>query len=159
VMGHEMGHYALGHVTRTILLSSLVVLLSLWTIDRAGTWLAARFAPRFGFDRISDVASLPLLLILLQLSTLGLSPAIMAYSRAQEHEADTFALELTRANHDAATAWVKLQRENLGVPWHNTFENLWLATHPSIGERIEFCNSYHPWAEGRPLVYGAYFRP
>ena len=100
----------------------------LWTVDRAGTWLAARLAPRFGFDRISDVASLPLLLILLQLTSLALSPVVMAYSRAQEHEADVFALELTRANHAAASAWAKLQRENLGVPWHSTFETLWRAT-------------------------------
>jgi STE24 endopeptidase len=92
------------------------------------------------------------------LSSLGLSPAALAYSRAQEHEADVFALELTRANHSAATAWVKLQRENLGVPWHSWFETFWLSTHPSIGERITFCNAYHPWAEGRPLRFGGYFR-
>ena len=45
VMGHEMGHYALGHVTRSILLSSLVVLVCLFVVDRAGRWLVARFSP------------------------------------------------------------------------------------------------------------------
>ena len=83
----------------------------------------------------------------------------MAYSRAQEHEADVFALELTQTSHSAATAFAKLQQENLGVPWHGLLEKLWRSTHPSIGERIEFCNSYHPWTEGQPLVFGADFRP
>jgi Zn-dependent protease with chaperone function len=159
VLGHEMGHYALGHVSRSILLSSTVVLLSLLLVDRGGRWLIGRFSSRFGFDRLSDVASVPLLALLLQVASLLFSPAVMAYSRFQEHEADGFALELTRANRSAASAFVKLQTENLGVPWHGTFEKLWRATHPSIGERITYCNRYHPWTEGLPLRYGAYFRP
>ena len=105
------------------------------------------------------MASLPLLILLLQLTGLAVSPVVMAYSRAQEHEADVFALELTQTNHSAASAFAKLQQENLGVPWHGVLEKLWRSTHPSIGERIEFCNNYHPWTEGRPLVFGAYFRP
>jgi Zn-dependent protease with chaperone function len=157
VLGHEMGHYVLGHITRSILLAPLVILLALLVVDRAGRGLARRFAPRFGFDDLADVASVPLLALLLQLAALGLSPAVLAYSRAQEHEADVFALELTRANHAAGTAWVKLQQENLSVPWHTWFETFWLSTHPSIGERITFGNAYHPWAEGRPLRYGGYF--
>jgi Zn-dependent protease with chaperone function len=159
VMGHEMGHYALGHVTRSILMSSFVVLASLCFVDRAGRWVIGRYSDRFGFDRLSDVASVPLLALLMQVSTLLLSPVVMAYSRAQEHEADRFALELTRTNHSAAHAFVKLQQENLGVPWYNTFETIWRSTHPSIGERIEFCNQYHPWNDGQPLIYGDYFPP
>ena len=93
-----------------------------------------------------------------RLHVLAVAPVVMAYSRFQEHEADAFALELTRTNHSAASAFAKLQQENLGVPWRSPFETLWRATHPSIGERIEFCNQYHPWTEGRPLAYGAYFR-
>jgi hypothetical protein len=35
----------------------------------------------------------------------------------------------------------------------------WFATvfrenHPSIAERIKFANAYHPWLDGKPLVYG-----
>ena len=60
VMGHEMGHYVLGHVVRSILLSSLVILAGLFFVDRLGRWLIARFSDRLGFDRLSDVASVPL---------------------------------------------------------------------------------------------------
>jgi STE24 endopeptidase len=159
VMGHEMGHYALGHIPRSILLASLVILLSLLLVDRVGRRLIDRFSGRLGFERLSDVASLPLLLLLMQVCVLLFSPVVLAYSRAQEHEADRFALELTRTNHSAAQAFAKLQQENLGVPWHSPLEKIFRATHPSIGERIEFCNRYHPWTEGGGLIYEEYFRP
>jgi Zn-dependent protease with chaperone function len=159
VMGHEMGHYVLGHVARTIWLSTIVILLSLFAVDRLGRRLIARFSGRFGFDRLSDVASVPLLLILIQAMSLLLSPVALAYSRAQEHEADRFALELTRSNRSAALAFATLQQENLSNPWPGPFYKLWRSTHPSIGERITFCNQYHPWTEGQPLVYESWFRP
>ena len=43
VMGHEMGHYVLGHVVRSILLGSLVILAGLFFVERAGRWLIAGF--------------------------------------------------------------------------------------------------------------------
>lgn len=159
VMGHEMGHYVLGHLPRSILLSSLITLVSLYWVDSAGRWLIARSQGRFGFDRLSDVASVPLILLLLQVGSLGLEPIANAYSRAQEHEADRFALEITRANRDAALAFVKLQQENLAVPRPGLLYRIWRGSHPSIGERIDFCNTYRPWAQGQPLRYSRWIRP
>lgn len=144
VMGHEMGHYVLGHVVRSILLGSLVILAGLYFVDRAGRWLIARFSSRLGFDRLSDIASVPLVLLLMNVSSLFLGPVALAYSRYQEHEADRFALDLTHANHSAATAFVKMQTENLGIPRPGLFYKIFRASHPSIGERIDFCNRYHP---------------
>ncbi len=145
VMGHEMGHYVLGHVVRSIVLGSLVILAGLFFVDRVGRWLIARFSGRLGFDRLSDVASVPLVLMLIEVSSLFLSPVALAYSRYQEHEADRFALDLTHANHSAAMAFVKMQSENLSNPRPGPFYKIFRSSHPSIGERIDFCNAYHPW--------------
>ena len=71
----------------------------------------------------------------------------LAYSRHQEHEADRYALDLTRTNHSAGTADAKLQTENLGNPRPGLLYTIFRASHPSIGERIDFANSYHPWRE------------
>jgi STE24 endopeptidase len=152
VMGHEMGHYVLGHVVRSILLGSLVILMGLFFVDRAGRWLIARFSNRLGFDRLSDVASVPLILMLIDVASLVLGPAAMAYSRHQEHEADRFALKLTHANHSGAMAFVKMQSENLGNPRPGLLYTIFRASHPSIGDRIDFCNSYHPWRGEQPEV-------
>jgi STE24 endopeptidase len=157
VMGHEMGHYALGHVVRSLLLSSLGVLCGLFFVARAGPWAVGRWGKAFGFDRLSDVAATPLILVLLHIAALAAAPVINAYSRHQEFEADRFALELTRMNHSAAAAFVTLQEQNLSNPRPGWFYKAFRATHPSIGERIDFCNAYHPWTTGAPLVYGRLF--
>src|SRR5271165_4521290 len=66
VMGHEMGHYVLGHVVRSILLSSFLTLTSLFLVDRLGRWLVARYTHILRFESLADVASVPLLLLLIQ---------------------------------------------------------------------------------------------
>jgi STE24 endopeptidase len=158
VMGHEMGHYVLGHVPKTIAVLSLVLLVTLYLAHRTAGWFIARFRRRFGFDALSDVAALPLLLLLLNAFSLVVTPPLLAYSRHQEHEADRFGLEITHDNHAAATAFVKLQTENLGNPRPGLLYELWRSSHPPIGERIDFANSYHPWTTGTPGRYEHLFR-
>jgi len=152
VMAHEMGHYVLGHVVRSILLSTIVTLTSLYLVHRLGNRLMARYPGRLGFRSLADVASVPLLVLLMQFTSLFLEPAAYAYSRYQEHEADRFALDLTRTNHSGALAFVKLQQENLGNPRPGLIHKIFRATHPSIAERIEFCNSYRPEGMVRPTT-------
>jgi Zn-dependent protease with chaperone function len=158
VMGHEMGHYVLGHVIRTIVVLSLLLLGTLYAAHRLSRGLIARFGWRFGFDRLSDVASLPLLILLTNVLGFLVTPAALAFTRYQEREADRFGLEITQNNRAAATSFVKLQEENLGVPRPGLLVRIWRASHPVLGDRIDFCNTYRPWAEGRPLRYGHVFR-
>ena len=158
VMGHEMGHYVLGHIVKSILFSSVLILITLYTFDRLQAGLIARFRDRFGFSELSDVASLPLVILLVGVLSLVVTPVANAYSRWQEHEADRFGLEITRDNHAAATAFVKLQQENLSLPRRGTLYKLWRASHPLLGERIDFCNAYRPWESGAPGRYDHLFR-
>lgn len=153
-MGHEMGHYVLGHVWRNILFSSLILMLTLYLVYRSAGGLINRYSSRFGFEHLHDVASLPLLLLLINLFGLATAPLEMGFTRYQEHEADRFGLEITRDNHDAATAFVKLQKENLANPRPGLLYKLWRSDHPPLGERVDFCNSYRPWEQGQPLKYG-----
>ena len=150
VMGHEMGHYVLNHVAWGVALATVGSLALLFLVDRAGRALVRRFGPRFRFDRLSDVASVPLLVLLLHAFNLAGAPIQLAVSRFMEHEADRFSLEITRTNHSAATSFVKLQQENLSNPRPGWLSVLWRSSHPPIGDRIDFCNRYHPWTEGKP---------
>jgi Zn-dependent protease with chaperone function len=117
-----------------------------------------RWRDRFGFEHLSDVAALPLLILLTNVFSLFVGPALLGYSRHNEHEADRFALEITRDNHAFAMAFVKLQAENLGVPRPNPILVLFRSSHPTLGERIDFANEYKPWERGEPLRYGGVFR-
>jgi STE24 endopeptidase len=157
VMAHEMGHYVLNHVTQGIAFEFLLILFTLWLAYRLAGGFLSRFGKRFGFEDLSDIASLPLLLLITGILSLLISPAALAVSRYQEHEADRFALEVTKSNHAAAMAFVILQQENLGVPHPGFLYKLWRASHPPIGERIDFCNEYKPWEKGIALKYGDRF--
>jgi len=158
VMGHEMGHYVLGHVPQIIVMGTSLALFGLWVIHRTSGGLIARYGARFGFSELSDVASLPLIVLLFGLVNLVIAPAALAFVRHTEHEADRFGLEITRDNHDCATAFVKLQLQNLSNPRPGLLYKLWRSTHPPLGERIDFCNDYRPWEKGEPLKYGELMR-
>jgi STE24 endopeptidase len=158
VVGHELGHYVLGHVMVSIFVSWGLILLGLYGAHRTADMLLSRFGGRFGFTQLSDVASLPLLMLLLSVFSLLIGPATLALSRYHEHEADRFALELTHDNHGGATAFVALQRQNLAVPRPGWLFKLFRASHPPIGERVDFMNDYRPWERGEPERYSDHFR-
>ncbi|MCX6641596.1 MAG: M48 family metallopeptidase [bacterium] len=159
VMGHEMAHYVMHHIIKTIFLTSLLIMAGLWVVHRTSGYFITRYQNRFGFDHLGDIASLPLLSVLFSLVMLFTTPVMNVYSRYLEHESDRFGLEITQNNFAGATAFVKLQSENLGNPRPGWFYKLMRSDHPPIGERVDFMNSYHPWKSGQPLKYGKLFKP
>jgi Zn-dependent protease with chaperone function len=158
VVAHEMGHFVLHHVLELIVVAWILVTGSLYVVHLVAGRLLGRFSRRWGFDQLSDVASFPLLLLLGTAVSLLVTPVVLAFSRHQEHEADRFALELTRDSRAAATTFVRLQEENLSVPRPGMLYMLWRGSHPSLGDRVHFANRYRPWATGGKLRYGHMFR-
>jgi len=158
VMGHEMGHYVLGHVWKSIGVICALIMLALYAAHRLSSGMIARYKARFGFDRLDDIASWPLVTLVVTVVFLIVAPFFNAYFRYNEHEADRFGLEITRNNDAAAMAFVKLQSDNLGNPRPNHFLHLLRGDHPTLAERIEFSNTYRPWEKGEPLKYQEYFR-
>ena len=109
---------------------------------------------RWGFSELSDPASLPLILFLMTLLWLGFVPFFNLIGRHIEHEADRFGLELTHQNHAAAMAFAgNVQRSDVAPDWDTLFL-IFLATHPSVTQWIEFANTYRPCEQGTLLVYG-----
>lgn len=116
VMGHEMGHFVLKHVFMMLGIVSLLILLCLYAVHASAGWLIARYRERFGFGELSDIASYPLLILVFGVVSFLATPVVFAVTRHNEHEADRFGLELTHDNRSAATAFAKLQAENLAIP-------------------------------------------
>jgi Zn-dependent protease with chaperone function len=157
VMAHEMAHYVLGHTINRFILSFFVLLLTLYGVYRTADIFINRFKNRLGFDKFSDIASFPLLLVLISLFSTLTTPFVLGLSRYQETEADRFSLELTQNNNALASSFVKLQEENLAVPRPGWLYKFWRSSHPSLGDRIDFCNNYRPWEERKPLKYEVFF--
>ncbi len=158
VVAHEMGHFVLRHVLTLIALAAVLALTSLYVIHRVAGRLIRRYGHRFGFSQLSDPASLPLLILLATAVSLVTTPLVLAFTRHQELEADRFALELTRDNRAAATAFVRLQEENLSVPRPGLVFMLWRGSHPALGDRVDFANQYRPWERGERLRYSRHFQ-
>ena len=158
VMGHEMGHYVLGHVWKLLALLSVLNLVTLYAVHRSLGFVLRRYQHRLGFTEPSDIASLPLLVLLISVFSLAIQPAAFTYTRQIEREADRFGLEVTRSNYATATALAALQDENLAHPRPGLLYVLWRSWHPPLAERIEFANGYRPWETAQPLAYDDYFR-
>ena len=158
VMGHEMGHYVLNHIWKQLLILPALIIAALWAVHRSSSWLIDRYRQRFGFSELADIASLPLILVLFSVASLVVTPIALAVSRHFEHEADRFGLEITHDNYAAASAFVKLQQENLGVPRPGPLFVWWRASHPTLGDRIDFSNDYRPWESNQPEIYADRFK-
>ena len=158
VTAHEVGHFVLRHTLAVILGAAILTTLSLYVVHRLAASLITRFSHRFGFSRISDVASFPLFLLLGGIVSLAVMPLVLAFNRYQEHEADRFALEITRDGYAAASTFVRLQEENLAVPRPGRFYMLWRGSHPVLADRVDFANRYRPWSSNEKLRYQHLFK-
>lgn len=158
VMGHEMGHYVLGHMWQLILFICALIMLSLYAAHRLSHGLICRYQARFGFERLDDIASWPLITLVAGVVFMLASPLFNAFSRHVEHEADRFGLEITKDNHAAATAFVRMQVDNLAIPRPNPLLHWLRGNHPTVAERIEFANTYRPWERGEPLEYQGHIK-
>lgn len=155
VFGHEMGHYVLGHVFKTIAFLATLLLALLFLAHLGARRILGEGRQRFGIRGLADWASLPVLLLFLAvLGELAL-PAVNGYSRGNEHAADVYGLEVIHAivpdaNRAAAEAFQILGEINLADPNPSPFIRLWLYSHPPLPERVAFAVAYDPWSKGEP---------
>jgi Zn-dependent protease with chaperone function len=153
-VGHELKHYVMHDAWKGLAIIAAFLLAGFWLTDRLGRAAIRRFSSRWGFSELSDPASLPLMVFLLTFLWLAFGPFFNLISRHIEHEADRFGLELTHQNHAMAVMFAgEVQRDEV-APYWDTFFLIFQARHPSNGQRIQFANTYKPWEQGKPLVYG-----
>ena len=166
VTGHEMGHYVLGHVLDGILFSSVVLLVFLFGAFRLLHRMLARWGNGWAIRGPDDLASLPVLLLLLSVFGFLFTPITNAYSRHLEHQADQYGLEVIHglvpdAPVVAAHAFQVLGEADLEEPSPSAAVKIWFYNHPPLDERMRFAQTYDPWAQGRApeFVTGAGSNP
>lgn len=150
VMGHEMGHYVMHHVWKLLAFTMVVLFFVFWMGKHVVDWAVARWGPGWGFDSPADPAAIPLLALILSVILFLLSPVFNANTRRVEHQADVFALELTRLNEAGARAFIKLAEESKSDPEPHRLIEFWRYSHPALHRRIDFALGYRPWEEGKP---------
>ncbi|HEX8622921.1 MAG TPA: M48 family metallopeptidase [Allosphingosinicella sp.] len=134
VMGHELGHYVLGHVWRLILFFSLVYLAGLLLLWWLTPRLVARFGGRWGVRDVADPAVAPVLTGLFSLYLLAMTPVLNTIVRSSESEADAFGLDAAREPDGFALTAMKLSEYRKIEP--SSLEEALFFDHPSGRTRV-----------------------
>jgi STE24 endopeptidase len=131
VTGHEIGHYVLGHVWRTVILLSVLSVLFFFVADRT----FPRFARAFGSSpTIGDPTGLPVLVFMISLLLLFAQPLVNGTIRLGENEADQYSLETVNLPDALASALVKTAEYRNPRP--GNLEEVLFYTHPSVERRV-----------------------
>jgi Zn-dependent protease with chaperone function len=147
IVGHEMGHYVLGHVAKGFAYFLALLFFALFLAYRLLQWMIARWGSAWGIRGQSDWAALGVLLLLLNVMSFFGEPIGNAISRIQEHAADAYGLQLIQgffpnANEVAAHSFQVLGEEDLDDPNPPKFIVLWLYSHPPLNDRLRFAHDY-----------------
>lgn len=132
VTGHEIGHYVLGHTWRMVGLGLAIALVFFLLADRLFPVFARAFGSRA--SGIADPAGLPVLLFLAGLLILLLQPALAAFSREAEADADLYSLRTVNLPDALASALVKTAEYRYPRP--GAIEEIVFYDHPSVERRV-----------------------
>ena len=139
VLAHELGHQVHNDIPIGIFVESLITLGGLYLASLALQWGVAVF----GFESVSDVAAMPLFVLVIGIYGLATMPLGNAYSRQREHRADEYALQVTGKGAAYASALTRLANQNLAEadpePW---VESL-LYSHPALSKRIAMAEKFN----------------
>ncbi|XP_067862856.1 CAAX prenyl protease 1 homolog [Heptranchias perlo] len=135
VLGHELGHWKLGHTVKNIVISQMnsffCFFLFAVLMDRKELFSA------FGFYDTQ-----PTLIGLMIIFQFIFSPynevlsfCLTVLSRRFEFQADAFAKDLGKAT-DLYSALIKLNKDNLGFPVADWLYSMWHYSHPPLLERL-----------------------
>lgn len=158
VVGHELGHYVLGHVKTGLLFGAVGILLALFLLHRLLHWCLGRWSGQWKISSQEDWASLAVLLLLLQVLLFVAAPVVNGFTRIQEHAADVYGLEvihglIPNSNEVAAHAFQRLGELDLSDPNPPPIVTFWLYSHPPLAERLVFVHNYDPWSKGEQPKY------
>uniref|UniRef100_A0A673KRI0 CAAX prenyl protease n=1 Tax=Sinocyclocheilus rhinocerous TaxID=307959 RepID=A0A673KRI0_9TELE len=135
VLGHELGHWKLGHTVKNIVISQMNSFLCFFLfavlIGRKELFIA------FGFHETQ-----PTLIGLMIIFQFIFSPynellsfCLTVLSRRFEFQADAFARNMGRSS-ELYSALIKLNKDNLGFPVADWLFSMWHYSHPPLLERL-----------------------
>jgi len=139
VLAHELGHHVHRHILKSIAVQAGTTLVGFWAADMVLHYAMERWHM---FETLSDFANLPLLgLVLTVLSFLAL-PALNAFSRFNERQADRYAFESIKSVGPFVSAMNKLAEQNLAERTPSKWVEWFFHSHPAISKRVEAAQAW-----------------
>jgi STE24 endopeptidase len=132
VLAHELGHHVHRHILKSILVQAGITLLGFWIAN----FVLHYSVDHHMFEELSDFANLPLLAITVTLLSLLLMPALNAYSRFNERQADRYAFESIASVGPFISSMNKLAQQNLAERAPSKWIEVLFHSHPAISRRV-----------------------
>jgi STE24 endopeptidase len=134
VLAHELGHQVHRHILKSIFVQAGITLFGFW----AANWTLHYAVDHhmFEFVQLSDFANLPLLALVATVLSLFLMPALNAYSRYNERQADRYAFESIASVEPFISSMNKLAEQNLAERTPAKWVEWFFHSHPSISRRL-----------------------
>ncbi|QJB68747.1 M48 family metallopeptidase [Parasphingorhabdus halotolerans] len=134
VMGHELGHYVLGHTWRSIFIILLIMGVGLFMVARIAPRLIDRYGDKWGVHGIFDPAVIPVFGLLLTLYFFAATPALNTLIRVNESDADLFGLNVAKEPDGFAKVAMRLSEYRKIEP--GPIEEMVFFDHPSGATRV-----------------------
>jgi STE24 endopeptidase len=131
VTGHEVGHYAEGHIWRTVGLFTILAIVGFFLAERLFPFFARWYGSKAS---IGDPAGLPVLIFMIGLFALAAQPLINASIRQGERDADNYSLRTANLPDALAAALVKTAEYRYPRP--SALQEAIFYTHPSVEWRV-----------------------
>jgi STE24 endopeptidase len=138
VLAHEIGHHVHRHILKSIVVQAATTLLGFW----AANWVLHYAVDHRMFEELSDFANLPLLAITATALSLLLMPALNAYSRFNERQADRYAFESIASVEPFISSMNKLALQNLAERTPSKWVEVLFHSHPAISKRVEAAEAW-----------------
>jgi STE24 endopeptidase len=132
VLAHELGHHFHRHILKSILVQAGTTLLGFW----AANWVLHYAVDHHMFEELSDFANLPLLALTATALSLVLMPALNAYSRFNERQADRYAFGSIASVEPFISSMNKLAQQNLAERAPSKWVEVLFHSHPAISKRV-----------------------
>ncbi len=132
VLAHELGHHVHKHILKSIFVQAGITLFGFW----AANWTLHYAVDQHMFEELSDFANLPLLALISVVLSFVLMPAMNAYSRFNERQADRYAFETTASVEPFISSMNKLAEQNLAERAPSKWVEWFFHSHPSISRRL-----------------------
>ena len=148
VLAHELGHHVHKHILKSILVQAAITFVGFW---------AANFALHYAvdhhmFEELSDFANLPLLALVSVVLSFLLMPALNAYSRFNERQADRYAFESIPTVDPFISSMNKLAEQNLAERTPSKWVEWFFHSHPAISRRLAAAESWSKTQQTAPQV-------
>jgi STE24 endopeptidase len=139
VLAHELGHHVHKHIFKSILVQAVTTLVGFWAANWALHYAIDRLHM---FETLSDFANLPLLVLVSTVLSFLVLPALNAYSRYNEREADRYAFRSISSVGPFITSMNKLADQNLAERAPSRWVEWFFHSHPAISKRVDAAKAW-----------------